>query len=668
MYISQISVSNFRLLKNSKLDFGDNLCLMIGRNNSGKTSFLVLFEKFYNNLSFDFNDLPISLRNKVEHIDVDTDISDITIRLIISIRYEENDNLCNLSEFIMDLDPQCKDINILFECSINKEKLLEALRDNPQISATKYIRKYLALYFEKRIFVFESEDDIKTPNRHRLIKKELDDVKKLIDFEIIHAKRSVSSSEERTRNKVLSGLTTKFYNTINESTPNKFEEINNIIDVMDEKLNKEYAVFFDNFVRNARDFLSLDGLKIISNLKAKEIISDSSEVIYGDEQCHLPEYLNGLGYMNILYLLLEIEIKKTYFLGNNKDIKLLYIEEPEAHTHPQLQYIFARKIEDLLTGIAGLQAIITTHSPYIVANHPFENIRYMLIGKDRDGCDNIEIISFYKELSKRYQDEIDEFQFLKQYLSVEATGLFFASKAIFIEGISENMLLPLFISQFDNYQLEKEKRKIEVKVKTKSEYIPLSSQNISILQVGANAKAFRHFLELLQIRTLIITDIDTIKQAKTKKEKIIYIACKVSDSPISTSNETLKFYFNAPSFAQHDLYSTWFANLLTNSLSSISSIVGVYYQQDEKGYHARSFEDAFIHINGEEVNSYLANIGGLKNKDVYDVKADVYQTTKRILDKKSDFAASLLFLSHTKNMKWNIPSYIWEGLKWIQKI
>lgn len=30
------------------------------------------------------------------------------------------------------------------------------------------------------------------------------------------------------------------------------------------------------------------------------------------------------------------------------DINILFIEEPEAHTHPQLQYIFIKNIKELL--------------------------------------------------------------------------------------------------------------------------------------------------------------------------------------------------------------------------------------------------------------------------------------------------------------------------------
>lgn len=635
---------------------------MIGRNNSGKTSFMVLFEKFYNGIPFDYNDFSISQRSAIENIAVDSVVTDISIQLILKIEYEGDDDLSSLSEFMMDLDPDRRDVNILFECSINKDKLLEAINDNAKIPKAKFIKKYLSYYLDRKVYVFDDLNDLKAENRSRIVKKEFDDIKKLIDFEIIHAKRSVSSSEEKTSHKVLSGLTTSYYNATNDSTPDRFEEINSLIEEMDIKLGERYDKFFEDFLKNARDFLSLDGLKIISNLKANEIISDSSEVIYGDSRSYLPEYLNGLGYMNILYLLLAIEMKKRKFVDNNKDIKLLFIEEPEAHTHPQLQYIFARKVESILSDVCGLQTIITTHSPHIVANHPFENIRYMLICKDNTGSDNIEIKNFFHDLSEEYNDEQSEFQFLKQYLSIESAELFFASKVIFIEGVSENMLMPYFIAKYDNEQLVKEKEDIKLHPEKKETYMPISAQNLTMLQVGANAKAFRHFLEFLNISTLIITDIDTTKLQDGK-----YKICPVSDTPDNTSNATLKYYYNAPAFSEKEAFSLWLSQLIAEQAKGISDKIKVSYQKIEKGYHARSFEDAFININLEKIKNNLDDIKGLSNENDFKQDMGIYELTNNTIEKKSDFAASLLFLAHTKDTKWNVPLYIWEGLEWVQK-
>ena len=42
MYLSKITVRNFRLLKNFSIDLEQDLSLVIGKNNSGKTSLLYL--------------------------------------------------------------------------------------------------------------------------------------------------------------------------------------------------------------------------------------------------------------------------------------------------------------------------------------------------------------------------------------------------------------------------------------------------------------------------------------------------------------------------------------------------------------------------------------------------------------------------------------------------
>ncbi|WP_265733622.1 AAA family ATPase [Acinetobacter baumannii] len=75
-------------------------------------------------------------------------------------------------------------------------------------------------------------------------------------------------------------------------------------------------------------------------------MSNSSKVVQIDsEENFLPESLNGLGNLNILYLLLQIDLKKRFFIQEDRSINLLFIEEPEAHTHPQMQYIFSKKIQ-----------------------------------------------------------------------------------------------------------------------------------------------------------------------------------------------------------------------------------------------------------------------------------------------------------------------------------
>lgn len=666
MRITKIQAKNFRILQNSVMDFDRDLCLLLGRNNTGKTSFMVLIEKFLKNGDFNFNDFSINLRSKLFAFDEKIDANELSIQLIMTLEYDENDNLCHLSEFILDLDPECKTVNLLFECSIKKDKLLDGIKNRGTMPIDKFVTNHIKDYLQKKVYTFSSMDDLKIENRYKLIEKEFKDIEKLIDFEIIHAKRSVSSSEEKSGTKVLSKLTTEYYNHSNVNAPDKFEGINALIAKMDEELGASYEDFFNNFLANAKEFLSMGNLRVISNLKAKEIVNDSSEVVYGDADQRLPEHLNGLGHMNILFLLLSIEIKKEAFKANNKDIKLLLIEEPEAHTHPQIQYIFAQKIEEILKEVPNMQTIISTHSPHIVSNHPFENIRYMSLKRGENG-DNIEIKNFHSELNKKYKDEEKEFYFLKQYLSIQSSELFFADKAIFIEGISEGVLIDYFLHKYD---LKKKAEEDEKKAKDKtykSNYIPLSAQNITVIQAGANAKAFRHFIEFLQIPTLIITDIDTVYRKVDKKPT--YPACCVSDSNCcNTSNETIKYYYAAPKFVYGcSVHTAWLENVKNHSQKCISDFVNVSYQCEENGYYPRSFEDAFINVNLATLKKYQDQLLGLKNKDEIDTNGNIYDLTQKIIDKKSDFASSLLYVAYTdKSVEWTTPKYIWEGLEWLQ--
>ncbi|WP_317174726.1 ATP-dependent nuclease [Chryseobacterium antibioticum] len=397
----------------------------------------------------------------------------------------------------------------------------------------------------------------------------------------------------------------------------------------------------------------------MSDLESKQLFTNHSKIVYGEGSNNLPEHLNGLGYVNILYLLLQIEVKKKYFLDEKKDINLLFIEEPEAHTHPQMQYVFSQKIQEIIKEInkeVNLQTFISTHSSHIVSQCNFSDLRYF---KLKEG--NIIIKNFYTDLEIRYKGEEEYFKFLKQYLTLYSSELFFAEKIIFIEGTTEKMLLPYFISQYD---------KLVVAPQNK-----ISSQNISIIEVGANSKVFKHFLEFLEIKTLIITDIDTTKLVITpatteKKESSSNVACPVIEGD-NTSNYSIKEFLNIPDKTKASDIAEWFKKLKSNSLQDDSYYIKIAYQIEELGYHGRSFEDSFISLNLKEIIKYKDDgIRGIQHKaDLIDSVTDFYNLTQNVLksDGKSDFASSLLFLALTGKVEWKTPIYIKEGLQWIAK-
>jgi predicted ATP-dependent endonuclease of OLD family len=659
MYISKIKVQNFRLLKNSVLDLENqkDLSLLIGRNNSGKTSFIVLFEKFLKSdgNKFNFDDFPISLRQNIFDFNENTDELEMSIKLIFEITYDKDDSLENLSDLILDLDPASNKVNILFECSINKQKLLADLVNVDDKLKKRFLKKNLSSYLNQpKIFVFENEEDLEASNRYKIIEKDRKTIEKLINFQVIHAKRGVSSSESSGASKqVLSNITTNYFNkkTENELADNKLDDINSNLLEMDNLLGASYDTFFGDFLKQAKEFLAISDLKVISDLESKEILSYHSKVVYGAEEDVLPEHLNGLGYMNILYLLLQLEIKKEYLLEGKKEINLLFIEEPEAHTHPQMQTIFIRKIKELLGDVDSLQTFITTHSSHIVKNCDFKDIRYFSYDDDNK---NIEVKNFYSELEKKYDNEKDNFKFLNQYLSIASAELFFAEKIIFIEGVTEGLLLPFFMNEYDK--------------SCGDEKLKLSSQNITVLEVGANAKAFQHFIDFLSIQTLVITDIDTTLKTTNDKGHIVYQASEVKSST-HTSNATIREFLDSPDFSEVEKFVDWFEKLKSCTLHDEDSTIKIVYQSSESGYHGRSFEDAFISLNKDlliEQSDYLEKNGLATDfKTEIESSEDYYNITENILKKKSEFASAILWLALTSQVSWNVPAYIKEGLQWI---
>ena len=69
MRIRTIKIQNFRLLKDFSLDLEDDLSLVIGKNNCGKTSLLAVLDKFLNHSDksrFYFDDFNIDFQNDIK--------------------------------------------------------------------------------------------------------------------------------------------------------------------------------------------------------------------------------------------------------------------------------------------------------------------------------------------------------------------------------------------------------------------------------------------------------------------------------------------------------------------------------------------------------------------------------------------------------------------------
>ncbi|WP_346893816.1 AAA family ATPase [Clostridium sp. UBA871] len=735
MKITSIQVKNFRLLKDLKLDLEEILSIVIGKNNCGKTSLLSALNRFIGDKSssnnFTYDDFNVEFKKELYSCIEGKDKvwgKYEGISLLIFIEYNDKDSLANISNLMLDLNPDNKKVVLKFEYSLdgdnfNKmkgkfeeyETKYDVLSEDRLTCFENFIKSNHKNFFKLNRKAVQFDNATQNVNLDEFIdldKKKVD-ISKIINFKYISAHRAITNSEN---DGTLSDLSSKYYEKteINDSQSKAIETFENTLIQTDSKLSIVYDDLFKGVVQKVKKFGGMKKdetvIKIISSLQRRELLKGNTTVVY-DDNCHcLPESYNGLGYLNLISMIFEIETLLSEFRKDNKkemkpaDINLLFIEEPEAHTHPQMQYIFIKNIKDILKegsdGSNGnksfeLQTIITTHSAHIVSECEFDDIKYF----KKNSINSVESKNL-KLLEIEYGKEKEmgkaHFKFLKQYLTLNKSEIFFADKAIFIEGDTERILVPAMMKKIDE-------------VDTDNESIPLLSQNISIIEVGNYSQIFDKFIAFIGIKSLVITDIDSFKfiddkdnsgvvkrnKDGTNKQKVKPIP--VEDST-NTSNGALKHYYEKEVknylkkvgakeidyFKNLDIKDKVLFKENENWKSSSEGFLMLVYQitetnEDGDNYNARSFEDAFFHINRKLIIDNKDNFTSLKNISYFDEKEsssgkykyDSYILAERCIQSKPSFAMDVLLNSESNDISnysnWKIPKYIEDGLLWLKE-
>ncbi|MBC9230690.1 ATP-dependent endonuclease [bacterium SPL81] len=683
MNIYKIEVENFRLLKNFSMDLEKELSLIIGKNNVGKTSLLSVLDKFLNEKSkFSYDDFNIEIKKTLEDMIkssntlTEKEFVAIGIKLKIFIEYDETDALSNVSKVLMDLDPNNNKIVLGFEYTLDHTNYLKIKKDYTAFLASEdakvstgtkkkprelneFLKQELDHYFHIYKFSFEYDvvsQKVKTEKFIDLVKEGIS-LKDIINFKYISARRDVTNKEKEN---TLSKQTSNLYKKAEDNTEKKdaTDGFKDQLSETDNELSAIYKDIFKGVLEKVQRFGGIKGqstdISIISTLQHRELLDGNTTVVYSHDDHQLPESYNGLGHMNLISMIFEIEILVQEFKRDKDtkpaDINLLFIEEPEAHTHPQMQYIFIKNIKNLLKeGIQrddginrSLQYLITTHSSHIVADSDFEDIKYLKV----ESKNNV-VAKNLSDLIKEYAADPKEYQFLKQYLTISRAEVFFADKAVLIEGDTERILIPTIMRKVD--------------LEEKNEFLPLLSQNISIIEVGAYSQIFEKFIKFLGIKSLILTDIDSIKVThQDKNGKDVWGVCPVNEG-IKTCNSAINH------FLSKDI--TWDnLKLLDITARTISNgKIFLCYQREEDSYHARSFEDAFIHINRSFINAKIEDFQGLKNRKYFnDGVSNAYILAEKCIEKKTHFALDILYHSNDDFSNWQIPAYIKEGLLWLK--
>jgi putative ATP-dependent endonuclease of OLD family len=181
--------------------------------------------------------------------------------------------------------------------------------------------------------------------------------------------------------------------------------------------------------------------------------------------------------------------------AENPDIQfILAVEEPEAFLHPQRQ----KELFDDISAAQSknLRVIVTTHSPYIVAEAPFT--RLGLVKKDRQ----------YSALHIAEVSSTQEQEMFDAYSDEVNSALFFADKVVLVEGDSDARVIKLLL-----------KRKLGA-----------AAYRVSIISASGNQN-FSPFLRMIRAWTtakiphLVVTDFDSITKSA---ERAVMVGAKAA--------------------------------------------------------------------------------------------------------------------------------------------
>ena len=378
----------------------------------------------------------------------------------------------------------------------------------------------------------------------------------------------------------------------------------------------------------------LDGseLETETTLDVERLLSRHTKVRYaGYNGILLPESYTGLGIRNLIFILLRIVSFYRSFRAEPTapGVHLVFIEEPEAHLHPQMQEVFIRQVSKIAQQLSAqedaplpwpVQFIVSTHSSHVANAAGFEAIRYFL-PTAAGGVRQTEIKDLREGLRETPEDHR---RFLHQYLTLTRCDLFFADKAILIEGTSERLLLPVIIEKLEESEPDVPK---------------LSSQYMTTMEVGgAYAHIFFDLLDYLQLRTLIITDLDAVVVAGGP-------ACPVHEGT-ATSNACLNTWFGDGDCSPEAL-------LTKDDVEKTKELRRIAFQRPEAegGPCGRTFEDAFM----------LANpaMFGIQDATPEEQAQCAWDMLYKI--KKSQFALKYAI----DETNWTAPGYILDGLRWL---
>ena len=595
MFIKEIKISNFRNFKDASVPFHEGVNVLIGHNNTGKSNLLRAI-----GLVLGFSD---GHRLGTSDLFYETDIAILQqqsprIKITLIVHRSEGEDLDSVEMGLfsgMMTDPALsEEAELRYEFKLTDAQEENYKADVAEATTAKEIwkiidRNYIRLYRSHRNGGNQAADI------------SVNDVLGQIDYQFLDAIRDVSHDLYAGYNPLLRDVLNFFIDYSVKYVDNKTE-----VEIKEQLKNLK-----NTFVQQSRPLMQTlqdrlqDGKNVFlkyaldtgatfngaipdfdGEVTENEMFAVLRMVIKYAVGIEVPATYNGLGYNNLIYMSLllakmQADSSITYMKRNAKVLSFLAVEECEAHLHPAMQYKFLQFLQDNKSNGHVRQIFMTSHSTQIASAVKLDDLICLTspsLGKISVGYPRI----IYKMDNA---EDVASKQYVQKFLDATRADMFFANKLIFVEGIAEELLLPVF-----------------------AKYMKKNLTDEHVLIVNMGGRYFNHFLKLFDTnnpytinkKIVCLTDIDPCRREKVPKAN--YESCYPYEYNLDAAkyeykhhaeteiaqyetHPNIRFYSQNPIYGKTLEYDLMRENpncelLLTESVSNISEIKEMMAEQN----------------------------------------------------------------------------------------
>ncbi|MGF1823734.1 AAA family ATPase [Vibrio splendidus] len=424
MYIKKVTINNYRSFRFFEAQL-QQLTVVIGENDTGKTNFFTALSLPLGGNQIDFNQKRLS-------------VSDINKDAVI--------------DFLKSVVNDDAEENLLTK--IPKVSVTVEFADPKNAYETALLAKWIVAdgdeetYKIRYDFKPKDDKDLLEVVKKSLAGKTLDDINwftlpvELYDYQVVSVNNEKPIAYSDLKHVSVHSINAE-RDDFSESSSMKSNSIftkllmNTLNDDDKGQINTAYSEFFsaiektetfDKVIGTNDDFENYDSiikqLECTPNLPNLKNILSNITLKYGNEFL----YQKGLGQRNLIYILILF----AYYKSCGDTFNLCCIEEPEAHLSVNNLRLVRDFIEKSSSNSGSLvQTIISTHNPSIINKLKISNV-----------------LAFTGEKAISLSDTPTKLvDYLRKRPNFDILKLLFANKVILVEGPTEEMLISTYLSK-----------------------------------------------------------------------------------------------------------------------------------------------------------------------------------------------------------------------------